>query len=114
VAEGVPKTQVLLGVYGAQGRTLWDKVLLAEYRCRSDRRTHQVQHRREGRVSPTRCVPPQGALLPFNPQEFLGRDRPQAGRYPARTPWPPQHALLFERVRSASGRLHSPQLSRGC
>jgi hypothetical protein len=110
VAAGVPKTQVPLGVYGAQVRTLWNQVLLAEYRCRSDWRTHQVQDRRAGRVYPTRCVPPQGTLLPFHPQEFLVRDRPQAGRYPARTPFPPQQSLLFERVRSASGRRHSPHL----
>jgi transposase InsO family protein len=101
VEEGLPQTQVLLWVYGEQLRAMLDNVILAEYRCRYDWRTHKVHDIREGSFYPTRFAPPQGALLPLNPQEFLVLYRPQAGRYPARKPFPYQQLLLFERVRPA-------------
>jgi transposase InsO family protein len=56
--EGLPKTQVLLWVYGEQLRAMLDNVLLAEYRCRYDWRTHQVHDIREGSFDPTRFAPP--------------------------------------------------------
>ena len=34
VEQGLPKTQVLLWVYGEQLRAMFDNVVLAEYRCR--------------------------------------------------------------------------------
>jgi hypothetical protein len=43
VEEGLPKTQGLLWVYGEQLRALFDTVVIAEYRCRYDWRTHKVR-----------------------------------------------------------------------
>jgi hypothetical protein len=101
VEEGLPKTQVLLWVYGEQLRAMFDNVLLAEYRCRYDWQTHKVQDIREGSFYPTRFAAPQDALISLNPQEFLVRYRPQAGRRPAPKPLPYQQLLLFERIRPA-------------
>jgi transposase len=101
VEEGLPQTQVLLWVYGEQLRAMFDNVILAEYRCRYDWRTHKVHDIREGSFYPTRFAPPQGALLPLNPHELLVLYRPQAGRYRARKPFPYQQLLLFERVHTA-------------
>jgi len=42
VEEGLPKTQVLLWVYGEQLRALFDNVVLAESRCHYDWQTHCV------------------------------------------------------------------------
>ena len=97
----MPKTQVLLWVYGDQLRAIFDNVVVAEYRCRYDRHTHKVHDIREGSFYPTHFAPPQGALLPLNPQEFLVLYRPQSGRYPARKPLPHQQLLLFELARTA-------------
>jgi hypothetical protein len=71
VNQGVPHTQVLLWVYGAQLRAVWDNGVLAEYHCRDDWRPHKVTERRAGVFSPTRFASPQGLLLPLNPQEAL-------------------------------------------
>ena len=101
VEEGLPKTQVLLWVYGEQLRAMFDNVLLAEYRCDYDWRTRKVHDIREGSFYPTRFAPPQGALLPLKPQEFLVLYRPQVSRYPAHQASPHQQLLLFERVRPA-------------
>ena len=98
VEEGLPKTQLLLWVYGDQLRAIFDNVVVAEYRCRYDWRTHKVHDIREGSFYPTHFAPPQGALLPLNPQEFLVLYRPQSGRYPARKALPHQQLLLFELV----------------
>jgi hypothetical protein len=101
VEEGLPKTQVLLWVYGDQWRAIFDNVVVAEYRCRYDWRTHHVHDIREGSFYPTHFAPPQGALLPCNPQEFLVLYRPRPGRSPARKSLPHQQLLLFELVRTA-------------
>jgi hypothetical protein len=42
VEAGLPKTRVLLWVYGEQLRAVLDHVVLAEYRCRYDWREHQA------------------------------------------------------------------------
>jgi|SRR5215469_4027117 len=98
VEEGLPKTQILLWVYGEQLRAMFDNVVVAEYRCRYDWRTHKVHDIHEGSLYPTRFAPPQGALIPLNPQEFLVLYRPQPSRSPARKSLPHQQLLLFERV----------------
>jgi len=98
VEEGLPKTQVLLWVYGEQLRALFDNVILAEYRCRYDWQTHKVQDIREGSFYPTRFASPQDALIPLNPQEFLVLYHPRSRRHPARNPLPHQQLLLFELV----------------
>ena len=43
VEAGVPKTRILLWVYGEQLRAVLDHVVLAEYHCRYDWRTRKVQ-----------------------------------------------------------------------
>jgi transposase InsO family protein len=101
VEEGLPKTQVLLWVYGDPLRAMFDNVVVAEYRCRYDWRTHTVHDIREGSFYPTRFAPPQGALISLNPQEFLVLHRPQSSRYPARKTFSHQQLLLFELVRTA-------------
>ena len=101
VEEGLPKTRVLLWVYGEQLRAMFDNVVIAEYRCRYDWRTHKVHDIREGSFYPTRFASPQGALIPFHPQEFLVLYRPQSGRHPARKAFAHQQLLLFEVVRTA-------------
>ena len=98
VEEGLPKTQILLWVYGEQLRAMFDNVVVAEYRCRYDWRTHKVHDIHEGSFYPTRFAPPQGALIPLNPQEFLVLYRPQPSRSPARKSLPHQQLLLFEWV----------------
>ena len=92
---------MLLWVYGEQLRAMLDNVLLAEYRCHYDWRTHKVHDIREGSFYSTRFAPPQGALLPLNPQEFLVLYRPQSRRRPIRKSIPHQQLLLFELIRSA-------------
>jgi transposase InsO family protein len=101
VEEGLPKTRVLLWVYGEQLRAMFDNVVIAEYRCHYDWRTHKVHDIREGSFYPTRFASPQGALIPLHPQEFLVLYRPQSGRHPARKAFAHQQLLLFEVVRTA-------------
>jgi len=48
IEEGVPHTQVLLWVYGEQLRAVLDHVVLAEYHCRYEWRTHKVTEIRDG------------------------------------------------------------------
>ena len=69
---------------------MFDNGVVAEYRCRYDWRTHKVHDIRAGVFYPTRFAPPQGALIPLNPQEFLVLYRPQSRRYPARKSFPHQ------------------------
>jgi hypothetical protein len=101
VQEGLPKTQILLWVYGEQLRAMFDNVVIAEYRCHYNWQTHKVQDIREGSFYPTRFASPQGALIPLNPQEFLILYRPQSGRYSARKSLPHQQLLLFELLQTA-------------
>jgi hypothetical protein len=98
VEEGLPKTQVLLWVYGEQLRAVLDHVVLAEYHCRYDWRTHKVTDIRDGVFYPTRFASPQGALLPLNPQECLVLYRPQPLRRPTWLAFPAQQLLLFALV----------------
>jgi hypothetical protein len=101
VEQGLPKTQSLLWVYGEQLRAIFDNVVVAEYRCCYDWRTHKVHNIREGSFYPTRFAPSQDTLIPLNPQEFLVLYRPQSSRSPARKSLPQQQLLLFELLRTA-------------
>ena len=101
VEAGVPKTQVLLWVYGEQLRAVLDNVILAEYHCRYDWRTRKVTDIRDGAFYPTRFASPQAALLPINPQESLVLYRPQALRRPTPQPSLTQQLWLFELVHTA-------------
>jgi len=78
VEAGLPKTQILLWVYGEQLRAVLDHVVLAEYHCRYDWRDHKVHDIHDGVFYPTRFASPQEALLPLNPHEALLLYRPTA------------------------------------
>jgi transposase len=101
VEAGVPKTQVLLWVYGEQLRAVLDNVILAEYHCRYDWRTRKVIDIRNGAFYPTRFASPQAALLPLNPEESLVLYRPQALRPPTQQSALAQQLWLFELVHTA-------------
>ena len=98
IEEGLPHTQVLLWVYGEQLRAVLDHVVLAEYHCRYDWRTHIVTDIRDGLFSPTHFASPQGSLIPLNPQESLVLYRPQALRRSARRAFSVQQLMLFALV----------------
>jgi hypothetical protein len=101
VEQGVPRTQVLLWVYGEQLRAVLDNVVLAEYHCRYDWRTRKVTEVRDGVLYPTRFASPQGMLLPLNAQESLVVYRPQVLRRLPRRSFPAQQLWLFELVHTA-------------
>jgi hypothetical protein len=96
--EGIPHTHVLLWVYGEELRAVLDHVVLAEYHCRYDWRSHKVTEIRDGIVYPTRFASPQGSLLPLTPQESIVLYRPRPLRRPARLPWSTPQLILFELV----------------
>ena len=98
---GLPKTQVLLWVYGNALRAMCDNVVLAEYHCRYDLRDRKVKDIRDGSFPPTRFASTQGALLALNPQESLVLYRPRSAMHQARLPFPAQQLWLFERVATA-------------
>lgn len=100
VEQGIPQTQVWLWVYGEQLRAVLDHVVIAEYHCRYDWRTHKVTESRDGVFFPTRFASPQGTLIPLNPQESFILYRPLPRR-PAGERGPRQQLLLFEFVRSS-------------
>jgi len=98
--QGVPQTQVLLWVYGEQLRAVLDNVVLAEYHCRYDWRTHKVTEIRDGVFYPTRFASPQGALIPLTPQESLVVYRPQTRQRQALKAFSAQQLVLFELLRT--------------
>jgi hypothetical protein len=98
VEEGLPKTRVLLWVYGEQLRAVLDNVVLAEYHCRYEWRTRKVTDIRDGVWYATRFASPQTSLLPFNAQETLVLYRPRSVRRQVRWPVSAQQLWLFELV----------------
>ena len=101
VEEGLPKTQILLWVYGEQLRAVFDNVVLAEYHCRYDGQDRHVKEIRDGVFFATQFASPQGALIPLNAQESLVLYRPKAHRRQAPLPFPTQQLWLFEFMRTA-------------
>jgi hypothetical protein len=101
VEHGVPRTQVLLWVYGEQLRAVLDNVVLAEYHCRYDWRTRKVTAVYDGMFYPTRFASPQGTLIPLNPQESLVVYRPQTLQHAAPRSFSAQQLWLFELVHTA-------------
>src|SRR5205823_12952250 len=95
---GIPKSQVLLWVYGEQLRAVLDNVVLAEYRCRYEGQAHKVRDIHAGTFYATRFASPQEALIPLNPQESLGLYRPRAPQRRGLQSLPKQPLVLFERV----------------
>ena len=73
----LPKTRVLLWVYGEQLRAVLDHGSWPEYRCRYDWREHHVKEIRDGVFYPTRFASPQGALIRLTPHESLIVYRPK-------------------------------------
>jgi transposase InsO family protein len=100
IEEGLPHTQVLLWVSGAQLRAVFENVVLAVYHCRYDWRDRQVTDIRQGVFYPTRFASPQGTLIPLTPKDsvVVYRVRSPRRRVPQLTPTP--QLLLFEVVRA--------------
>jgi transposase InsO family protein len=98
VEAGLPKTQVLLWVYGNALRAVFDTVVIAEYHCHYNLREGKVTDIRDGSFPPTRFASPQDVLLPLNPHEALVLYRPQPALRHARGPVPTQQLWLFERM----------------
>ena len=101
VEAGVPQTQVFLWVYGEQLRAVLDHVVLAEYHCRYDWRTHKVTDIRDGVFYATRFASSQGSLVPLTPQESLVLYRPKPLARQTSLPLPAQQLWLFELVHTA-------------
>jgi len=101
VEEGLPKTHILLWVYGEQLRAVFANVVLAEYHCRYDGQDRHVKEIRDGVFFATQFASPQGALIPLNAQESLVLYRPKAHRRQAPFPFPTQQLWLFELVHTA-------------
>ena len=72
VEEGLPKTRVLLWVYGHELRAVHETVVLAEYYCRYDQRDRKVKDIRDGRFYPTDFASKQGSLIPLKPARIFG------------------------------------------
>ena len=98
VEAGLPKTQVLLWVYGQALRAVFDTVVVAEYHCHYHLPHGKVTDIRDGRFPPTRFASPQGTLLPLNPHEALVLYRPPPALRPARSPGSTPQLWLFERL----------------
>jgi hypothetical protein len=101
VEAGLPKTRVLLWVYGEQLRAVLDHVVLAEYRCRYDWREHHVKEIRDGVFYPTRFASPQSTLIPLTPHESLIVYRPKLMGRLGQRPVSVQQLWLFELVQTA-------------
>lgn len=101
VEQGLPRTQVLLWVYGQALRAVFDNIVFAEYHCHYDLREHKVTDIRDGRFAPTPFSSPQGTLLPLNPQESLVLYRPMLTRRQERRSLPTPQLWLFELVHTA-------------
>ena len=99
--QGLPKTQVLLWVYGEQLRAMLDTVVLAEYHCRDDWRDQKIREGRDGVFYPTPFTAIQGALVPLNEPEVLVLYRPKSRRRQTRLPVPAQQLWLCELVQPA-------------
>ena len=85
-------------MYGEELRAVLDHIVLAEYHCRYDWRSHKVTEIRDGLFYSTRFASPQGSLLPLTPQESFVLYRPRSLRRPAQLPLPIPQLILFELV----------------
>jgi Helix-turn-helix domain/Integrase core domain len=101
VEAGLPKTRVLLWVYGEQLRAVLDQVVLAQYQCRYDWRQQKVTDIRDGVFYPTRFASLQGALIPVTPQDSLIVYHPKPLGRPGQRPVPVQQLWLFELIPTA-------------
>jgi transposase InsO family protein/transposase len=99
VEEGLPRTKVLLWVYGHELRAVFENVVLAEYYCRYDIRDRKVKDIRDGRYYPhDDYASKQGSLIALNPQASLVLYRQPSAPRQARLPFTAQQLWLFELV----------------
>jgi transposase InsO family protein/transposase len=99
VEEGLPKTKVLLWVYGNELRAVFENVVLAEYYCRYEVRDRKVKDIRDGRFyRHDDFTSDQYTLIPLTPQEALVVYRQPSAPRQARLPFPAQQLWLFELV----------------
>ena len=99
VEAGLPKTKVLLWVYGNELRAVFETVVLAEYYCRYDLRDRKVKDIRDGRYFPhDDLTSDQYTLIALNPQESLVLYRQASAPRQARLPFAAEPLWLFERV----------------
>jgi transposase len=101
VERGLPQTRVLLWVYDEQLRAMFDHVVLAQYRCRYDRQTHQVRDIHGGVFYTTPFASPQGLLIPLDPKEAEVIEHPPRAKRQDNTPLPYKQLALFELVLTA-------------
>jgi len=100
VEEGLPKTQVLLWVYGEQLRATFENVMLAEYHCRYDGQRQEVRDISEGVFYRTRFASLQESLIPLTPQESLVVYHPRHPRRRVVPSSPARQLWLFELVQT--------------
>jgi transposase/transposase InsO family protein len=99
VEAGLPKTKVLLWVYGNELRAVFENVVLAEYYCRYDLRDGKVKDIRDGRYFPhDDFTSDQYTLIALNPQESLVLYRQASAPRQVRLPFPAEQLWLFELV----------------
>ena len=73
-------TPGLLWRSGDQWRAVFANVVVAEYRCHYDWRSHHVTNIRDGLFYRTRYASAHGARIPVTPQESRVLYRPPSGR----------------------------------
>jgi len=97
VEAGLPKTKVLLWVYGNELRAVFKNIVLAEYDCRYDMRDRKVKDIRDGRYFPhDDFASDQYTLIPLNPQESLVLYRELSAPRQTHLPFRAQQLWLFE------------------
>jgi hypothetical protein len=100
VEAGLPKTQVLLWVYGEQLRATFETVMRAEDHGRDDWQHHAVRDIGEGVLYRTRFASLQESLIPLTPQESLVVYHPRPPRRRAVPTSPMRQLWLCEWVPS--------------
>lgn len=99
VEAGLPKTKVLLWVYGNELRAVFQNVVLAKYVCHYDVRARKVKDIRDGRYFPhDDFASDQYTLIPLTPHEALVVYRQASAPRQARLPFPAEQLWLFELV----------------
>jgi hypothetical protein len=112
VAEGLPRTPVLLWVAGAPLRAGFEHVVRAEYRGHDEWRDRTVQDIQDGRLYPTRVAARPGRRIPLTPHDSGVVDRRQSPKRRVPHVSPPPPWLLFEVVAPGEGRLQGAPVSR--
>src|SRR4029453_5957388 len=101
VEKGLPKTPVLLWVYGEQLGAVFENVVLAEYHCRYDWRDPKWSEVRDGVFYPTPFAGILGVPIPLKEQEVICVSPPKARIRQTRLPVTAQQLWLFELIQPA-------------